>query len=196
MQGELNLGDNWPNRPKRPNLQERLFFGIMPNVDVGDIVDVCRAGIINDFQLVRSSLIGTERYHISLRALGDFKRLPSSILFAAKRAGDAVSVPPFEVTFPSLRSFEVKGRRNQPLVLIGEGNGLTQLYTVLGSCLIRNGLPGRLGEFTPHLTLLYSPKRIAEQPIEPIRFTVREFALIHSKRGLSEYDILKRWTLH
>lgn len=39
MQGELNLGDNWQNRPKRPALQERLFFGIMLNADVQEIVD-------------------------------------------------------------------------------------------------------------------------------------------------------------
>lgn len=196
MQGELNLGDNWQSRPKRPALQERLFFGIMLNADVQEIVDARRTGVINDYRLTRKSLVGSCRFHISLYHLGDYSRLPSPILFAAKRAGSAVSVPPFEVALRSLKSFEGGQPGRKPLVLIGEGEGLTRLHTILGACLTRNGLPGNRGAFTPHLTLLYNSRTISEQPIEPIRFVVRDFVLIHSKRGLSEYEILQRWTLH
>lgn len=196
MQGELNLGDNWQNRPKWPALQERLFFGIMLNADVQEIVDACRTGLIKDHRLTRKSLIGLCRFHISLYHLGDYPRLPSPILFAVERAGAAVSMPPFEVTLHSARSFEGGKPDRKPLVLIGEGEGLTRLHTILGACLMRNGLPGQRGAFTPHLTLLYNSRTISEQPIEPIRFVVRDFVLIHSKRGLSEYEILQRWTLH
>lgn len=105
-------------------------------------------------------------------------------------------MPPFEVTLHSARSFEGGKPDRKPLVLIGEGEGLTRLHTILGACLMRNGLPGQRGAFTPHLTLLYNSRTISEQPIEPIRFVVRDFVLIHSKRGLSEYEILQRWTLH
>lgn len=196
MQGELNLGDNWQNRPKRPALQERLFFGIMLDPDVQEIVDACRTGMIKDHRLTRKSLIGLCRFHISLYHLGDYPRLPSPILFAVMRAGAAVSMPPFEVTLHSARSFEGGRPGRKPLVLIGEGEGLTRLHTILGACLARNGLLGNRGEFTPHLTLLYNSRTISEQPIAPIRFVVRDFVLIHSKRGLSEYEILQRWTLH
>ncbi|MGN8020092.1 2'-5' RNA ligase family protein [Phyllobacterium sp. 22229] len=196
MQGELNLGDNWQNRPKRPALQARLFFGIVLDPAMQEIVDACRTGVINDYRLTRRSLIGSCRFHISLHHLGDYPRLPSSILFAAERAGAAVSMPPFEVTLHSVRSFEGGRPDRKPLVLIGEGEGLTRLHTILGACLARNGLSGQRGAFTPHLTLLYNSRTISEQPIEPIRFVVRDFVLIHSKRGLSEYEILQRWTLH
>lgn len=196
MQGELNLGDNWQNRPKRPALQDRVFFGIMLGPDVQEIVDARRTGVINDHGLTRKSLIEPCRFHISLHHLGDYKRLPSPIIFAAKRAGAAVSVPPFEVVLRSARSFEGGKPDRKPLVLIGEGEGLTRLHTILGACLMRNGLPGYRGAFTPHLTLLYNSRMIGEQPIEPIRFVVRDFVLIHSKLWLSEYKILQRWTLH
>ncbi|MBA8876968.1 2'-5' RNA ligase family protein [Phyllobacterium myrsinacearum] len=196
MQGELNLGDNWQNRPKRPVLQERLFLGILLDSDMQGVVDACRTGMINDHRLTRKSLIGSSRFHISLHHLGDHKRLRSSVLFAAKRAGTAVSIPPFEITFRSAKSFEGGQPGRKPLVLIGEGEGLTRLHTILGACLMRNGLPGIRGTFTPHLTLLYSSKTVSEQPIEPIRFTVKDFVLIHSRLRLSEYRILQRWTLH
>jgi 2'-5' RNA ligase len=48
------------------------------------------------------------------------------------------------------------------------------------------------GYFTPHVTLLYDKRSVEEQPIEPISWNVREFALIHSMNG---HTHLARWPL-
>ncbi len=50
-------------------------------------------------------------------------------------------------------------------------------------------------QFTPHVTLLYDDKLVAEQPIPPIGWTVTEFVLIHSLLGKTEHIPLGRWPL-
>jgi len=58
---------------------------------------------------------------------------------------------------------------------------------------MRKGLKGWARRaFTPHVTLWYGEREIAENPIEPIGWTVREFVLIHSLRG---HTCLARWPL-
>jgi RNA 2',3'-cyclic 3'-phosphodiesterase len=50
-------------------------------------------------------------------------------------------------------------------------------------------------DFTPHVTLLYGDGRIGEQSIDPIGWTVREFALVLSLIGKTKYIPLGRWPL-
>jgi 2'-5' RNA ligase len=33
------------------------------------------------------------------------------------------------------------------------------------------------------------------QAIEPIRFVARDFTLIHSRLGLTQYEVIDRWSL-
>jgi 2'-5' RNA ligase len=49
--------------------------------------------------------------------------------------------------------------------------------------------------FTPHVTLLYDRRCIDEQPIEPVGWTVREFALVLSLIGKTQHVPLGRWQL-
>ncbi|MNL66559.1 hypothetical protein D3C87_1910460 [compost metagenome] len=49
--------------------------------------------------------------------------------------------------------------------------------------------------FTPHVTMLYDRRLVAEQGIEPVRWTVGGFTLIHSLLGRTEHIPLARWTL-
>jgi len=66
----------------------------------------------------------------------------------------------------------------------------------LGLAMARAGL-GKLADksFTPHVTMLYDKRLVAEQAISPITWTVRGFTLIHSLLGRSEHVPLARWTL-
>jgi 2'-5' RNA ligase len=45
------------------------------------------------------------------------------------------------------------------------------------------------------MTLLYGPTPIPAQPIEPLRFVVAGFSLIHSELGLTRYNVIDRWSL-
>jgi RNA 2',3'-cyclic 3'-phosphodiesterase len=144
--------------------------------------------------------VNLDRLHLSLHHLGDHKRLKPKLLYAARRAAEAVLIRQFEVTFSIIRSFEVTppagGRPHRhPLILLCQGEALPELHRILGAGMKKNGLRGAK-HFTPHITLAYSPKLVLEQAIEPVRFFVRELVLIHSKLGLSQYHIVGRWPLH
>ena len=195
MQGMFEFCRDLPVRPKRP---ERLFFGLFP--DAQTAVHVGRFGARF---ICKNHLEGTplksERLHVSLHHVGDYKRLRANVIYAARQAGKAVSLHPFEVTFRSIKSFEgapsIDGRpRRRPLVLLGERDALSELHKILGAAMEKNGLRAA-GHFTPHMTLLYGSKPIPVQTIEPIRFEVKEFVLVHSKLWLTQYDIVDRWSL-
>src|SRR5260370_38954894 len=106
---------------------------------------------------------------------------------------------PFEVTFRFITSFEgtppIDGRpRRRPLVLLAEGDALSELHKILGAAMKKNGL--RAAEhFTPHMTLSYGPRAIPVQAIGPICFAVNEFALIHSKLLLTQYHAPDPWSV-
>jgi 2'-5' RNA ligase len=189
MQLALNLGEDRPCRPKRP---ERLFFGVLPGA--GAALPFFRFGqdFIREHGLFGRSL-EEERLHISLQHVGDYKRIKSKFEYAARLVGSAVSIPPFEVIFHSIGSFRTRPGRH-PLVLLGESKALMELHRLIGAEMAKYGLRAAR-DFTPHMTLFYGPRILAFRPIAPLRLVVREFVLIHSERGLGRYNILGRWPL-
>jgi RNA 2',3'-cyclic 3'-phosphodiesterase len=193
LQGELNFGMDSPG-PWRPQRPERLFFGILLDSDTGFRVDRLRRHFCAENHIA-GTLRGRKRLHISLHHVGDYTHLPTRIIFAAKRAGCAVSMSPFDVVLHSIGSFRKMNSARHPLVLHAEGTALVQLHRVLGASMHQIGLRPR-EHFSPHVTVLYGPDVIPKRAIEPIRFTVREFVLIHSERGLSKYNVIDRWPLN
>jgi RNA 2',3'-cyclic 3'-phosphodiesterase len=138
-----------------------------------------------------------ECLHISLHALGDYPGLPGALVRTAKAAGAAVSVPAFDVVFDRAMSFTRNGKK-RPLVLRAGGDipALLALHEALGSAMKNAGL-GRWAapHFTPHMTLLYDHRIVMEREIETVRWTVRDFVLVHSLLGQSRYIPLARWPL-
>jgi len=180
-----------PWRPKRP---ERLVFMLFPDADTSNYIDWLRNRLIQEFSLEGKDLL-RERLHMSLHHIGDYKSLRSAVLYAASLAARAVSATSFQVTLRSIVSFPPAPRKkDRPLVLLGESDGLLHLHQSLALALRKNGLRAS-DDLTPHMTLSYAPKGIPLQSIEPIRFVANEFALVHSMRGLSKYNVLERWPL-
>lgn len=195
MQGVFEFFRDQPSRPDRP---ERLFFGVVPDHEVSGQVRRFGERFIGDHRL-QGKPVKAEHLHVSLHHVGDYRRLRTKFIYAAQQAAAAVTMRPFEVTFGALRSFEIGlatdgGPRNHPLVLLGEGDALLNLHKGLGAAMMSIGLKAGTN-FTPHMTLSYGPERIPIQAIAPIRFTVREFALIHSELGLARHTIVDRWPL-
>ena len=178
-----------------PLPRDGLFFAIFPDaataVRIARIARHCRRqhGLSGRPQ-------ATSRFHISLQDLGEYERLPQSVVVEAGAAAAIVKMPPFAVMFDRVGSFSGRAG-NHPLVLRGDDGvvGLTMLYQSLGLAMRTVGLRACL-DFTPHMTLLYDDRRIDEQPIEPIFWTVREFVLVHSLRGKTKHIPLERWQLH
>jgi RNA 2',3'-cyclic 3'-phosphodiesterase len=194
-QGAFYFYRDLPARPKRP---ERLFFALFPDTERSILVDQFRWQFLHDLGLSGAE-VKIERLHISLHHVGDYRRIRSKFTYAAEQAGKAVSVPPFEITFRFIKSFEgapsFDGKpRNRPLVLLGEGSSLLEIHKALGAAMEKNGL--RTAEhFTPHMTLFYSSTLVPLQAIKPISFMVSEFTLIHSELWLTRYNRLKSWPL-
>ena len=147
---------------------------------------------------LRGKPVAQDRLHITLNHLGDHAGLPQDMVALAREAAGTLAMAPFEVEFDRVVSFGGKPT-NRPFVL--RGSGLAQLMAfqkALGLAMARTGT--RIGKwaepnFTPHVTLLYDNKSVAEQPVEPVRWTVREFVLVHSLQGQTRHEVLGRWPL-
>jgi 2'-5' RNA ligase len=178
-----------------PPVTDRLFFAVFPDpataAGIADLAERLRAA----HRLSGRPLV-PDRFHITLHHLGDHAGVRRDIVAMASEAAASLAIPRFDVTFDRAASFHNGG--NNPLVLQG-GEGLEALKTFqrdLGLAMARAGI-GRLVDkaFTPHVTLLYDRGLVAEEPVEPVTWTVGGFTLIHSLLGRTEHVPLARWTL-
>jgi 2'-5' RNA ligase len=181
----------------RPTPTDRLFFAVLLGPDVGALATE-EAYQIRGQNRLKGWPIEPERSHITLYSLGDYNGLPRGLVMAALEAGARVRTPSFETEFDRAGSFRRNGRA-RPLVLRGNDEALASLVAFqkdLGAAMTDVGLaPFVARTFTPHVTLLYDKLTLDERPIQPIRWRVREFVLIHSLLGQTRYVILGRWPL-
>lgn len=179
-----------PRRPKRP---ERVFTCIGAGTAAADVVR-WRELIKRDNAILTKGVL-PERLHISLCGIGDYVRIPSRVPFAATRAARRIALSPFEVVLYRAVTFPGFNPHKRPTVLLAESRELRELGDMLFGYLRREGV--KAGELTtPHMTLFYSPRSIRPVDIEPIRFRVDRFYLIHSERGLTRYNVLGCWLLN
>lgn len=193
MQGVFDFHRDLPARPQRP---ERLFFGLFPDDETSLRVDQFRQQFLRENR-VEGTPLERERLHLSLRHVGDYRRLRTQPVYAARQAGKAVAMRPFEVMFRVVTSLDdlatIRGAlRQHPLVLLGESDALAALHERLGVAMEKNGLK-TAAHFAPHITLIYGSRPIPAQAIEPIRLAVDELVLVHSERGLGRYNKIDRW---
>lgn len=178
-----------------PPVTDRLFFAIFPDPETaGGVAE--RAERLRATHGLSGRPLAPERFHITLHHLGDHAGVRRDIVAMAVEAAETLTTPRFDVTFDRAASFHNGG--NNPLVLQG-GEGLEALKAFqrdLGLAMARAGL-GRLVDkaFTPHVTLLYDRRLIAEEPVAPVTWTVGGFTLIHSLLGRTEHIPLARWAL-
>jgi 2'-5' RNA ligase len=189
--------DFYDDEPRRPELRERLFFCVRPDTETARRIDqIGRQFIVQNS--LKGRLLRAERFHVSLCHVGDYRRLRSEYLYAAKLVGAAISTPPFELRFGFIKSFEGRsaggGMRNRPLVLLAENDAISELHMSLSAAMKKSGLRA-VEHFTPHMTLSYGSRAISLQEIEPICFVVNEFVLIHSELWLTQYHVIDRWPL-
>jgi RNA 2',3'-cyclic 3'-phosphodiesterase len=171
-----------------------LFFSIFPDAltafRIAQIARRCR----RDLGL-RGEPLAASRLHISLQYLGRYLEMPETVVAKARAAAARVRMPPFAVMLDRAISFSGRAD-NYPLVLLGDDGvvGLRMLYRSLGAQMRKVGLRAR-SDFTPHMTLIYDSRRIDEEPIEPICWTVGELVLVQSLIGETKHVRLGRWPL-
>jgi len=178
-----------------PPITDRLFFAIFP--DPATASGIARqADALRAAHQLSGRPLAPERFHVTLHHLGDHAGVRRDIVAMAGEAAEAMKAAPFEVAFDRAASFNNGG--NNPYVLQG-GEGLKALKGFqrdLGAAMARAGL-GKLMDrnFTPHVTMLYDRRLVAEQALPPIRWTVGGFTLVHSLLGRTEHIPLARWAL-
>ena len=181
--------------PAEVHRADGLFFGVFP--DAATAARIVRQGqALCEEHGLTGRLVAASRLHVTLVRLGEYEGLPPRLVALAEEAAASIFASPFEVGFDQALSFH--GRRgHRPFVLRGgEGGALADLRQALRTGMIRARLRSWAApRFTPHMTLLYDPRLIPAQPIAPIRWTVREFVLVHSLLGRTRHIPLGRWRL-
>lgn len=180
-----------------PQPTDRLFFAIFPDVATAARIATLAQRLRAEHGL-KGKPLATARFHVTLHPLGDYLGLPQEIVAAAGEAASAVVMPPFELAFDRAGSF--LGRpRNRPFVLRASDSvaALKAFQQVLGTAMKNAGL-GRwvAPHYTPHVTLLYDGRSVAEHAVERVAWTAHEFVLVRSLLGRTRHVPLARWSLH
>jgi 2'-5' RNA ligase len=181
---------------RKPPTKFGLFTVVFHDEQAAARIEALACRVRRDYGLKMKPLL-TSRFHVSLNNLGEYadRGMAEAVALKACEAVAGVRVNPFTVMFNLLQSFT--GRAGQrALVLRGDDGvvGLEILYRSLTTAMRMAGLKSPL-HFTPHLTLSYGEQPIEERFIEPISWTVREFALVISLRGETKYVFQGRWPL-
>jgi 2'-5' RNA ligase len=172
----------------------KLFFAIRPDGEAGATIEKLGSTLKRAHGL-RGRTIARERLHNTLAAVHDPGTIHDNIA-RARAIGDRMRHRSFSVRLEWTGSFRGRGS-GHPLVLQGE-DGLAPLLEFresLRARMLRAGFAVDAG-FTPHVTLLWADRCVAEYPIAPIRWTVGEFSLVLSLQGHSRHIEVARWTLH
>ena len=174
---------------------DRLFFAAMPPPEVAAQLAELAGGLRESLGL-RGRPRPTTHLHVTLHHLGDFAGLPQQRVEDARAAALGVALDAFEARFDRVGSFAGRPGKH-PFVLLGAGDapGLGELHASLGARLAAAGLGRRERAFVPHVTLLYDARNVAVRPVDPLGWTAREFVLVHSLLGRTEYRVLGRWAL-
>jgi 2'-5' RNA ligase len=170
-----------------------LFFALFPDEDAAaQLAKTARQLCIRHRLDARA--VSADRLHVSLLGFGAYAGLPPALVGGAFDAAAAIAAAPFEVIFDRAVSFLGRPR---PLVLCSEDDipELIAFQRGLGHAVQKVGLGRAKQQYVPHVTMLYDERAIEDHTIEPVRWTVRDFVLVHSLRGKSQYNILGRWSL-
>jgi RNA 2',3'-cyclic 3'-phosphodiesterase len=179
-------------KPTRgPRKRRKLFFALRPDADAAQ--EIASLGTTLDKRHgIGGQPLRPDRLHITLHVIGEYDETPQAVIDSANQAGDAVVADTFDVVFDRAMTFIGA----KAYVLCG-GEGVEQVkafWLNLGIQLA-NIQAFKKPSFTPHMTLSYSGRTMAEHPIEPVRWTAREFVLINSHVGETYHEVVGRWPL-
>src|SRR6267142_3303010 len=179
---------------KRHPAFDVLFFGLLLEAENASRIVQLRKRLCEEFGL-SGRRIAADLLHISLHGIGAYDGLPRAVVQRAKQAGAAVLAQPFDIVLDRAMSFGPK-RKVRPFVLrTGDEAALVTFHRLLGRAMKNVGFRRTASRFTPHMTLLYGDRTLAERSIDAIQWTVRDFVLIQCLWGRGEHIHLARWSL-
>ncbi len=179
--------------PTGKRLGYTLFLAIFPEPDQARSIAHAADGLCHR-QRPLGRRLPAERLHVTLHAIAHFSdTLPQTVIDATQAAADSVNCPPLALVFDRVLSFS----HNDAFVLRCDKKSdaaVARLRHSLKAALKRAGLdPQPSG--TPHMTLMYDTRHVAEHPITPISWVATRFALVVSHVGLTHHQWLAEWRL-
>jgi 2'-5' RNA ligase len=174
----------------------KVFFALRPSAQ--EAARIAARAVDDDRRLaVGGKPLEPERLHVTLRLMVEYSDVfPLSDIEGWMTAAASVRMSAFEVSFDRVATFGGDGR---PLVLkAGAESGVAairRLDHAFGTALAGFGKRAAARSFEPHMTVSYHGARMVETPVEPIRWTARDFVLIDSHQGEHLHEVLGRWPL-
>lgn len=175
----------------------RLLFMIQLEADAARRIDR-EAARLRAAHGLRGGGVRADRLHFTLHHLGDYPWLPAHVVEKACLAGEMIERRPFDVVLDRIGAYRLAGKALDMVAVQGDHGviGLTEFQRALGAAMNRAGLPHLVKRrFNPHVTVIYDGRHVPEQAIEPIRFRVDRFSLVHSRLGHTEHEVLATWRL-
>jgi 2'-5' RNA ligase len=167
--------------------KRRLFFALWPDEAMLEAL----AKLCQGLDLSEGKPVERGKFHITLVFLGE---VPEDKIEALKMLAEKLTFRPCELTFNRLEHWV----RPAVLCLTAEAvpEPLAELVEELKRGVRKLGCKLERRPFRPHLTLARKVrKRVAACTVDPIRWPVRELALVASEltpEG-SRYQVLGRW---
>ena len=184
-QMSLGLSDDIP--------LERLTVAIVPEPEMCERIAELADALRSEHGL-QAILTGEEVPLIVLQPLGDFAGVTPRQLGRICQAARKVQRPEFEVCFDFVGSLPGDGRypfalqcsQGADLLVDLQDDILKAVQPVLGR--IKRGP-------VPHIHLLTDSRQVEEQPVQPMRWLVREFVLLREFLGQDRIELEGIWSL-
>lgn len=172
---------------------QRLYFAVVPEPEVCERIGELAEALRSEHGL-QAVLTGEEVPLIIVQYLGDFPGVDARTLKRICLAAAKVQRPAFEVCFDYVGSLPGDGRypfalqcgAGVDLLLDLQADLLKLMQPVLGR--VR---PGQ----APHIPLLVDSRQVAEQPVQSMRWLVREFVLLRQFLGQDHEELEGIWSL-
>ncbi len=189
-----------PNRPdatrcRPPDPTDPVFLALYPPPAVAARIRSLAWGLRREHRL-RGWPVARECLHVSLHGICRHAELTPAALDGDWRGLRELSpCPRFWSGFGHAASFALERQPRAGAARHRRDRGaFAPCHAELGDALRRIGLPYVRRAIQPHVTLLYDPRAV-DEPIQEIRWTVREFMLVCGLRGRGRHLPLARWRL-
>lgn len=172
---------------------QRLYFAVVPEPEVCERIGELAEALRSEHGL-QAVLTGEEVPLIIVQHVGDFPGVDARTLKRICLAAAKVQRPAFEVCFDYVGSlpgdcrypFALQCGAGVDLLLDLQADLLKLMQPVLGR--VR---PGQ----APHIPLLVDSRQVAEQPVQSMRWLVREFVLLRQFLGQDREELEGIWSL-
>lgn len=154
-------------------------------------LDLCRK------EGLRGTPVEPDRLHVTAFGLLGFREPPPTYaLELGRQIGSRVEVDEFTCSFDRLQTWR---RKDGHLLALTGGDGTEGFRRLnralqLATCEALD-LEARPQPITPHVSLMYCDRPIAERSIGPLSWRVRSFTLVHSLVGATRDVHLQTWHL-